>query len=317
MVFATLSTIAAMTLAGLNVYSTFKVLRDDSDTKLRGELKFWSVYVLVIVVTDLFRADKPELQFVATLALVLCRHLDTENVVLRRVFDFFAQGVATLDTHFIQPNAQKLLVQPCALMVTSALRTLQQSRSLSTADRALAVRSVESSAAVVSAEILVRDKRHFHPNDASSSGKSPGSASHTPSSPPAGGGAGAGGAGAGSAATPVRPKKPELSFTTLRHYFDACNAAMSDAQITQILKTFVGRDDDLRQKLQAKYGQPVEQREPGPDAVLSTPRFVDGHVGTLKSHMNSSEEWDDVSASSVMSDGPALRRRHVAGAHRA
>jgi hypothetical protein len=313
MVFATLSTIAAMTLAVLNVYSTFKVLRDDSATKLRGELKFWSVYVLVIVVTDLFRADKPELQFVATLALVLCRHLDTENVVLHRVFDFFAQGVATLDTHFIQPNAQKLLVQPCALMVTSALRTLQQSRSLSTADRALAVRSVESSAAVVSAEILVRDKRHFHPNDASSS-KSPVSASHTPS---AGGGAGAGGAGAGSAATPVRPKKPELSFTTLRQYFDACNAAMSDAQITQILKTFVGRDDDLRQKLQAKYGQPVEQREPGPAAVLSTPRFVDGHVGTLKSHMNSSEEWDDVSASSVMSDGPALRRRHVAGAHRA
>lgn len=260
MVFATLATIAMAMLALSNVYSTCTALLRDGATEavMRIELQFWVIYVIVHAGTGWFRDDKPELQLIASLFLVLCKHFDNDRAILDSIFKGSDQCLKLLDEQFIVPNTQRLLIEPCTSLLDYSLSIITNSTTITKEDKQTAAESISQNInSLVRVELHKRVKDKFQVNDS----KDEASTSTEPS--------------ATSAATPKTPekktaKKPassRLSYGALRKYFVRHGIPMSDDQIPKILNLYANRDDELRQKLAEKFGHPVED-----STSVSTPQ---------------------------------------------
>lgn len=258
MVFNALATITMTMLVMSNVYSTCRTLLRDggTETVLRIELQFWVIYVIVHAVTGCFRDDKPELQLIASLFLVLCKHFDSDRSILNSIFSASDQTLKVLDEQFISPNTQRLLVKPCTQLLHYTLSNMKNSTTISKEDKQLAAESIQSDIGMIRAELLSRCKSRLRGGSSNEeqrpeTQKIP--ALRTPEK--------------------IQPKSQrveaaEISFGALRKYFASNSIPMSDEQIPKILALYKGRDEELRAKLLSKFGFEMESSP----RSLSTPQ---------------------------------------------
>jgi hypothetical protein len=246
--------------------------------------------VLVISITEFVREEKPEIQLIASVGLIALRYADDkERTVLNKLFGAVANVVSTVDEGFIGPNTEKLFIRPSTRLLKYGIDTLQHSKSISSKDRNHAFKSLGKISSAISKAQLDCIKQQFQESVASNLTMQKMKKVHNLHG------------GNSLSTTPVKAVKcPPLNFSTLRRYFDTNNLDMSDDQVVKILTKFEGRDANLRLKLEEKFKYPVEDQ-----VSVSTPKSVDGHVGTLKNHNLSNDN------SRSISTDPVLRRRPV------
>ena len=286
MVFHILSSIAMAMLVLSNVHSTCTTLLKNGDTEriLRTELQFWVAFVLVNVVTGLFRDDKPELEVVTSIALVLLKHFDHDQAILARFFNFSESLMKAADEHFISPNTQRLLVRPCTTLLHYTLSTMQHSQHISKDDKHRAVKSIQENTQFIRTEIRARDKERLAASLSPAEQKE-NVAEHR-------------GVGGVALQTPVkRTPVPVVTFSSLRNYYSKHGMAMTDERIQHMLKVYDGKLDVLRRKLVERYGFDFEEPRP-----VHTPKSA----GTLgRGRPNSTGIHKDGPATT----GPTLRHR--------
>jgi len=284
MLYEIFHTTVTLLLAVCNVYHSFKVLQANaSEQTVRKELEFWGVYVLAFLLTEMLRADAPWLQLTTALGLVCLREFASDVAVLSTIFEASKTCVNFVDEHLITPNSEKLLVKPCTRLLRYTLDTVKKSKSLSNDDRKVAAESLRHSLADIRKEIVARDKLRFSEQAQSTDDDTAFDAnSQRPQ-------------------TPV--KKTPLTLASLHRYFSQHGIGMTDSQIAQILKNYENRDDELREKLEAKYHHPVEEHHA---AALRTPQSAQ------TSRPFASVDGDDTFAR-PQTDNVVLRRRKTTG----
>eukprot|EP00750_Incisomonas_marina_P017388 INCI20301.1.p1 GENE.INCI20301.1~~INCI20301.1.p1 ORF type:complete len:304 (-),score=47.74 INCI20301.1:101-1012(-) len=296
----TVSTTLTVLLCLSNVFSTFKTLQQRAEeSTFRVELQFWSVYVVGIILTSLvgwFRGDPTtHVQLMLSIVLVLFKHFDTDHAFLSRIFNLARQVMNFLDEHFISPNVEKFLLQPCTQLVDYGVQTLRKSKSISKEDRTYAAASIQRCNALLRGEILLRDRERF-------SESLPGSSDTAAASPPESPGLPMRRQQSAPAAPQTPKRQPSLTFATLRRYFSEAGVLKSDEEIGQVLKTFQGRDAELRRRLEKKFNLPVGE----PNGDVTTPRSA-GTIGATK-HSN-----NGLDVTGPFTDNVVLRRRKTTG----
>lgn len=300
MILETVSTTLTVALCLSNVFSTFKTLQQRAEeATFRVELQFWSVYVVGIILTSAigwFRGDPTShIQLLLSIILVLFKHFDSEHAFLSSIFNLSRKVMNFLDKHFISPNVEKFLLQPCTQLVEYGLQTLRKSKSISKEDRSYAAASIQRCNVLLRGEMSRRDREWFSEtlsgsSDTAAQPEAPDFLTRRQESAPA---------------APQTPKRqPSLTFATLQRYFSEAGVLKSDEEIGQVLKKFQGRHAELRRRLEKKFSLRIGE----PNDNVTTPRSA-GTIGATKSSSSSS----GLDGAGPFTDNVVLRRRKTTG----